>query len=355
MLSDKAQKAADYIGRQVNKITREANEKRWMKNICTNKRHYIQGNPLPKGLVTYLVCAGPSLDKNIQELKTMGERGVIVCIDANLEHLLENGIVPEYCVSIDASNKIWDMMKGIIKQTKDITLVCNSAANPIVVRKWKGPKFFFNSPHPRFGTKSDEYYSLSRYIVAKKDIKKGSELKFGKNYNVVFPGVLMELPCGGNVTTTAHMFCLTCMRATSIVFVGADFSWEDSSHFYAGSKHGDNTKARTLNEPILSHLNINKKRVNTNISLDSFKRWHEQIALMHPYTCINASEGGILGVDDKGRKEPFFGFGTLKDIIREYSPMSKHKARVRYPKGKQDRGVITEPIGEIVQDPNTVN
>lgn len=323
MLSEKANKAVNYIGHQVNKLTRTSNDKRWKRNIQTNKKFYIKGNPNLKGLVTYVIGAGPSLDKNVEDLKTMNRRGIIVCIDANLEYLINKGITPEYCVSIDASDKIYEMIKRVTKKTKDITLVCNTASNPKVIAAWKGDRFFYGSPDNRFPTKTAERYAMTRYAVAKKEIKKGAEIRPNKDYKIIFPGITLELGCGGNVTTTAHIFCHQILRAATIVFVGCDFSWEEASHFYAGRKHLKNIRARTLNEQILSHYDINKKRISTNISLESFKRWHENVAMLSPGTvCINATEGGIFGIDAKtGKKEPFIKFMKLKEAIRKYTPL----------------------------------
>jgi len=338
MLTDRQNRTAEYIGRVVNRKTREGNEKKWNKNIQANKPLYILGNPLPKGLIAYLVGAGPSLEKNINELKNVGSRGIIVGIDANLKFMLEHGVKPEYCVSLDASDKMWTMVKPVIKYTKDITLVVNIASNPKVIKHWLGPKFFFNSMHPRFGSKTEEFFAGSRYAIAKKNVKKGEELRMNNNYKIVFPGVLLELPCGGNVTTTAHAFCLQCLKANTIALVGMDCSWESDSHFYAGKEHGQNIRARVLNEQLLTHLDINKKRVRTNFSMHSFKSWHEQVALQHPYTCINATEGGIVGIDDKGEKEPFMGFATLKEVIANYSPREdKIKRENKFPKPKKEK------------------
>ncbi len=338
MLTDRQHKTAEYIGRVVNKKTREANEKQWRKNIQLNKPFYIKGNPLPKGIVSYLIGAGPSLEKNVDELKNIGSRGIIVGIDANLRFLLHHKIVPEYCVSLDASNKMWKMIKPVINYTKNITLVVNTASNPKVIKNWLGPKFFFNSIHPRFPSKTEEFFAGSRYTIAGKDIKAEEELIFGKNYKIIFPGVLLELPCGGNVTTTAHAFCIHCLKANTVVFVGLDCSWEMDSHFYAGQEHQENIKARVCNEQLLTHLDLNKKKVRTNFSMHSFKSWHEQVALQYPYTCINATEGGILGIDDKGNKEPFMGFANLRDVIKEFTPrQDKIKCEVKFPKPKKEK------------------
>lgn len=337
MLTDKQNKTAEYIGRLVNKKTREANEKIWKKNIQINKPFYILGNPLPKGIVAYLIGAGPSLEKNVEELKNIGTRGIIVSIDANLDYLLKKGVMPEYCMSLDSSNKMWKMVKSTIKYTKNITLVVNTASNPKIIQNWLGPIFFFNSVHPRFPTKTEEFFASSRYIIAKTKIKEGDELIFGKNYKIVFPGVLVELPCGGNVTTTAHAFCIHCLKANTIVFVGLDFSWVSDGNFYAGQQHQENIRARVLNEQLLTHLDVNKKRVRTNFSMHSFKSWHEQVAMQYPYTCINATEGGIFGIDEKGNREPFIGFETLKKVIANYTPSDKIKREIKFPKSKRVR------------------
>ncbi len=322
MLSEKAHKVVTYIGHQVNKVTKTSNDKRWKRNIQTNKKHYIKGNPKLKGLVVYLIGAGPSLDKNVEELRNINKRGVIVCIDANFEYLINKGIVPEYCVSIDASDKIYDMIKSVIKKTKNTMLVSNAASNPKIIAAWKGERYFFISPDSRFPTKTEERSALTRYAVAKKDVKKGDEIKPNRHYKIIFPGIKIEIGSGGNVTTTAHVFSHQVLRAPTVVFVGCDFSWETASHFYSGRKHQKNIRARTLNEQILSHYDINKKRICTNISLESFKRWHEQVAMMSPGTeSINATEGGILGVDAAtGKHEPFIKFMKLKDAIKKYTP-----------------------------------
>lgn len=326
MLSDKAYKAVEHIGAKVNKLTRESKEKIWKRNILKNKPYYIQNNPYPKGIVTYLVGAGPSLEKNIDELKNVGGRGIIVCIDANLEYLLDKGIKPEYCVSLDSSNKIYTMIKRVIKQTKNITLATNTASNPLVIKRWLGPKFFFSSPHPRFNSKTEEFYSLSRYAVAQKDIKKGDELLFNKNYKLVFPGVMTEIGSGGNVTTTAHLFCYQILRAIKIVFVGLDLSWTSDSNFYCNRGHQANVKYRVCNEHVFSAPDCNNGVVKINLTMEAFKRWHETVAMSHPHTCINATEGGVLGIDLKtGRKEPFIEFMKLKDVIKEYTPKDETK------------------------------
>ena len=149
---------------------------------------------------------------------------------------------------------------------------------------------------------------------------------FNKNYKLLFPGVLTEIGSGGNVTTTGHLFCYQILRAIKIVFVGLDLSWMSDSNFYCNRGHQSNVKYRVCNEHVFSAPDCNGSVVKINLTMEAFKRWHETVAMSHPYTCINATEGGVLGIDLKtGRKEPFMKFMKLKDVIKEYTPKDEAK------------------------------
>ena len=49
----------------------------------------------------FIVSAGPSLDKNIDELKNIKGRGVIMAVDTAIKPLLKKGIVPDIVASVD--------------------------------------------------------------------------------------------------------------------------------------------------------------------------------------------------------------------------------------------------------------
>ena len=98
--------AMDYIGDLTNQSTRGGKNNLWRENTLKNRKYFSKGNPDLTGLTTYVVAAGPSLEKNIHLLKTISARGVIVCVDAALRYLIHNEIYPEYCISIDGSEKM---------------------------------------------------------------------------------------------------------------------------------------------------------------------------------------------------------------------------------------------------------
>lgn len=53
-----------------------------------------------------LVSAGPSLEKNVQELKKIHGRALIFCVDAALPTLLRHDIVPDVVASVDSAKKM---------------------------------------------------------------------------------------------------------------------------------------------------------------------------------------------------------------------------------------------------------
>src|SRR3972149_4196464 len=139
--------AMDYIGDITNQVTREGKNDLWRENTLKNRAYFSKGNPDLTGLTSFVVAAGPSLEKNVHLLKTISPRGVIVCVDAAMRFLVQNGIYPEYCVSIDGSEKMIAMIDGI--DTSRTTLVSTPSAAPDLVANWKGQMFFVYTPHAK--------------------------------------------------------------------------------------------------------------------------------------------------------------------------------------------------------------
>lgn len=88
-----------------------------------------------------VVAAGPSLSKNIDLLKEVKGRAVIVAVGAALKPLLARGIKPDIACTIDpmALNiRYFEGLEGL----QDIALLCDFEASPLVVGSYPGKKFF---------------------------------------------------------------------------------------------------------------------------------------------------------------------------------------------------------------------
>lgn len=317
-LTSEQSMAMDFISDQCNQLTRDGNTEKWRANVMANRKYVQKGNPDLTGLTVYVVCAGPSLEKNIHHLKDISERGVIVGIDASLRYMTSQGIIPEYCLMIDGSEKMLKMMEGV--DTNKITLVATPSACPRVIEEWKGPKFFVSTPF-QYKDKVHNHFHLTRIVEAKTDIKKGDELFLDENYGVIFEGVDSVVLTGGNVSTAAHHFAMQFLKAQQVVFVGLDLSWKYQNHAYAGHEHQENTYERTKN--CGSHLDLNGEEVYTNFGMLSFKRWHEHMSQQMKGSVVNATEGGILGIGQKGERFDYVEFLTLEEAIKKYTPKKK--------------------------------
>ena len=323
----KVQKAMSYVNTVANKITTDSREQRWLNNVRANKETYAAGNATLRGLTAFIVCAGPSLEKNAEQLKKMGRLGIIICVDAALRHLLEVGVKPDYCISIDSDGRCMRFIEGL--DTEGITLICMTTAAPEVVQFWKGPRYFVGAN----GGGDGKLFAMSRQVKVERDLKVGDYLDPIDDISIEFPGVIATLNCGGNVSTAAASFAYEIIRACKLVFVGADFSWPEDpkgdSVFYAGDHYKDMAKERKTSDRVLSHPGQDDEQLSTNMSLFAFKQWHGGFAGRCPNTHVNASEGGILGIgNDKyavdgscgsGEKLSGWEFLTLAEAIEKYT------------------------------------
>ena len=60
----------------------------------------------PKDIPAFVVASGPSLNKNIEELKRAKGKSLIVAVDSAIPTLLRNDIVPDLFVTLDSKKDI---------------------------------------------------------------------------------------------------------------------------------------------------------------------------------------------------------------------------------------------------------
>lgn len=96
------------------------------------------------GRACLLAANGWSLEKNIEVIKAYQKNIDIMCCDKSLGHLLENGIVPTFCLVADANVKFEKYMEKWKDKLQDTILIANVCANPEWADKgnWKDRYFF---------------------------------------------------------------------------------------------------------------------------------------------------------------------------------------------------------------------
>ena len=206
----------------------------------------------------FIIAAGPSLDKNITELKKIGKKGIIIAVGTAVKPLLNKGIKPDYIVSIDAHEAIYKQLEGNLNL--GVPLLFIPSVNSKMLRAYKGPKIV------AFPDK-DPYY-----VKLETDLNKGL------------------IKTGGSVATTALDFANQ-LGGNPLIFVGQDLAISDKGQTHA------KTTARGEDRYSIKNLRtvdgVDGKKVYTLTNLYMYLRWFESYIKEYPkIKFIDATEGG---------------------------------------------------------------
>ncbi len=147
---------------------------------------------IPEELPAIIVAAGPSLDKNIDELKRAEGKAFIFATDTSVKYLLKHDIKFDAIITIDAKKAI-----GHLKDERchNIPLFCVIEARNQMMEMHKGRKIWFRGSVYMYGL----YNKFNRFFPS---------------YN-----------SGGSVSTAAFSVCLS-MNFKNIVFIGQDLAYD---------------------------------------------------------------------------------------------------------------------------------
>lgn len=94
---------------------------------------------LLRDVPAFVVCAGPSLDWNVDQLARVGERGVIVAVDTVYKKLLERGIAPHIVVSTDPTPLNTRHFEGV-EELGETLFAFSPSVNYKIPRQLRGTK-----------------------------------------------------------------------------------------------------------------------------------------------------------------------------------------------------------------------
>ena len=153
-------------------------------------------------------CAfGYSLNHNLPAIRAYRDQLSVMCCDKAFGYLMENEIVPDYCIIADASVDT-EWIKG--QDTSKTTLIANVAANPEWTKNWKGPRVFYLN-WDNIGT--------ANILGAASDV-----------WEVI--------PASSNVSNAQVVFATQVLNPSKQLLVGYDYSWMEGGWYYA-SKDSD--------------------------------------------------------------------------------------------------------------------
>ena len=227
------------------------------------------------------VAAGPSLKDDLEDLKKMRKHRERICVDASLGFLVDNGLIPDFCVTTDFSDKILLMLDREDKpiDTSGIKLVANVITHPKVIEKWKGEVYWF--------VMMNNVYDIDYQ-------------KFMDDMHALETKVGAKLAPGGNVSSIALGFGLSVRNYEKIILYGHDFCWKPEGDFYAGGSFKELEKERMEKEgtagTIFDDTNTKGEKVLTNLSLQQFAKWHEEATRYMRHRIDNRTSCTILNI-----------------------------------------------------------
>lgn len=242
------------------------------------------GGMLPADLPVILVSAGPSLNKNIKDLKAAVGKACIIATDTAMKPLLNEGIIPDLFVIVDG------LKPAELFEHKDISksgMVTMSAVSIEPMELHKGKKYFYSA-------ESEYETELIRRINEMKD------------RDVSLPA----LPTGGSVATSAYSLGVH-MGSRIIILVGQDLALTGNKAHVDGAFKDEKCEIDLTSSAFSEIEAVGGGTVITRNDLKFYLEWFEDtIKNWKHIQTIDATEGGALIHGAKNM--------TLKRAIKKY-------------------------------------
>lgn len=268
---DKMKKHTIDIEKNWNTVVRYTNVN--AENVFNNTKYLYDGYSirslyqlLPKDVPSIVVSAGPSLNKNIDDLKEAVGRANIIATDTAMKPLLNAGIVPDFFVVVDG------LKPGSLFQHKDISkvpMVTMTAISTDPMKIHNGKKFFYSSDSALETEIMQKAYAMDSHTIL--------------------------VPClasGGSVANSAFSLGIY-MGSQTIILVGQDLAM-------TGNKtHADGTFKEKMDSIDVNSgeyfeiESVDGGKVLTRLDFKMYRDWFEdQIKEKSNIRVIDATEGG---------------------------------------------------------------
>ena len=256
------------------------NDDTW-KNILRNMVHMYDHHNiqcmrqfLPPDIPSIVVAAGPSLEKNIDELHKAKGKACIIACDTALKPLLSRGIVPDFFLVVDPRKplKLFDR-----PEIKHIPVITGLGVPAEVLKEHVGKKIIY------FDT--DMQIEILEHAVGKAQYQKG--LDDDKQ--------MAGLSTGGSVATSAFSFGRI-LGSDTIILVGQDLAMTGNKSHADGTFEEKMETIDTTGSDYVMVENIHGEMVPTLTNLKYYLEWYEQAieGLPEGVRVIDATEGGAL-------------------------------------------------------------
>ncbi len=259
--------------RMIDKNTSQYFNIRWTNNFIRNIPFMLNGYSVYNfagecnGKPVVIVASGPSLDKNIELLKTIKGKVMIIALLTSVKVLLKHDIIPDLMISVDGQQGYWLNNESDAKGMQ-IPLLYISVSNHDLTVIHKGKKIHILSPIDKLMPMLVEKYEKERLFFA----------------------------LGGSVACVATEV-VRVLGFSNIIFIGLDLSNPDDKLHATGTEHIEKTVQDQKERIEKIYIeDIYGGKVGSTDVLYSYVVWFEQHIRKHQdnTTYIDATEGGAL-------------------------------------------------------------
>ncbi|MCV3393840.1 DUF115 domain-containing protein [Campylobacter sp. IFREMER_LSEM_CL908] len=270
------QKCLDVIYRLTHSIDKNFSlNSKVQRNFLSNLPLVLKNTPFQrfiyenkgKNKSVIVVCAGPSLSKQLKLLKTCQDDYVIFALDATYKTLLKNEIYPDFVFSMDVQEKCKCFYENLPQSKKEPIYIINAAVDKALIQilENKNPKIFILD-----------------------------SLDYQQKFNLDDFGYL---DIGINVAHFAYNFAIA-LGFTNVIMIGQDLAFSDDGKSHANPEvfTFHNVEEAEHKAEKLQVLAYNKQGfIQTHIGWDEFRKRLEVLFLSHPNVKFyNATEGGAF-------------------------------------------------------------
>lgn len=207
-----------------------------------------------------VVSAGPSLDKNINELKKAKDKAFIIVVDTALKAVLRAGIVPDLTITIDPHKPL---ILFEDERIRELPMIFCIMSNKQVMDSQKGEKIFFGD--------SESYIQA---IFNKYDKK------------------LSTLETGGSVACNAFSTAVF-LGFKNIILVGQDLAYPNGKEHTKDAYDNEAENKLKDGKRYFEVEDIYGGKVLTEENMDAYRLWFETQIVRYPHLhVIDATEGG---------------------------------------------------------------
>lgn len=209
-----------------------------------------------------VVSAGPSLDKNIGELKDAKGKALLIAVDAAAKPMVKAGVYPDIIVTIDPVKDESILQEGNLLE---YPLVASIYSHYKITRQQKGPVYFPTAENDYIGNVYQKY-GHGKYRV----------------------------PSGGSVANNAFSLAVI-FGFKTIILVGQDLGYPD------GKVHASQAVYKNCLENDINVQDTDRYfeveandggKILTEANMNAYRKWFEEQAAKGEVKIINATEGG---------------------------------------------------------------